>query len=688
VNVAAALALTAASVNILASAFHLAASRAQAWRSERMFAAIAFTAGLYSLTGLVFASAGLSDATYLAVGRLAYAIASLHVVAWLVFAFGGPNASLRDLSTPVRALVLAVLGASIVFTATGLHLSSAVTTIDVPWAGVRYHLPRTTWAGDIYGLLMPAVLGLVVGRFVWRYRQGDRFLRGRVAGLAVFYVCVVVEYLVASRLLVFLSLADLGLVAVVLPASIYLIERLTQDSARLHGLSGQLAGEVQQRTRERDRAETALVEAERMATLGQLAAGVGHEINNPLTYLQLALGEIGTYVASTDAPPRVCEAVAHALDGSFRIQRVVEGLRSFSRRPEERRTVDPRDVVIAALKVAEPHLRHVARVETAFGESMRVIGDEPRLVQALVNLLINAGQAVEDRHGSGTIIVSTARDSEHAVRIAVDDDGPGIPAEHRPRLMEPYFTTRAHRGGLGLGLFVTRGIVDAHGGRLEIDARPEAGTRASIVLPAVAQRDWPAIAPPPAGRRSADRSPVPLVAADGAKPVVAAAARTVDAPLAVGVAPGPRTGAEAAPAIEQAPERGRPHVLVIDDEPMIADFLKSGLSRSWAVACAGDAAEALRLVSVQRFDAIVCDLMMPGMSGMELADVLAEQHPALRSRTVFLTGGAVTDSAEEFLDRPDVVYMMKPVRLKDLDAMLRSLVEQAAPPSCPQPAAG
>ena len=658
-NVAAALALAAASINILASAFHLAASRAQAWRAERVFAAIAFTAGLYNVTGLVFASDGLSDATYLTVGGLAYAIASLHAVAWLVYAFGGPDASLRALSTPVRALVLVLLGASIVFSATGLHLTSVVTTIDVPWAGVRYHLPVTTRLGDVYGLLMPAVLGLVFGRFVWRYRGGERFLRGHLVGLAVFFGCVVVEYLVASRLIVFLSLADLGMMAVVLPTSIYLVERLTQDSARLHGLSGQLAGEVQERTQERDRAETALVEAERMAVLGQLAAGVGHEINNPLTYMQLALGEVDAYVTSAGAPPRVREAVAHALDGSLRIQRVVEGLRSFSRRPEERRTVNPRDVVIAALKVAEPHLRHVARVETSFGESMRIIGDEPRLVQALVNLLVNAGQAVEDRHGSGTIIISTARDSERAVRIAVDDDGPGVPAEVRPRLMEPYFTTRAHRGGLGLGLFVTRGIVDAHGGILEINARPEAGTRASIVLPAVAGRHAPKPTPQPAGRRSADRSPVPRVAADGAEP----------------------------PA-DATPEQARPHVLVVDDEPMIADFLKSGLNRSWAVACAGSAAEALHLISARRFDAIICDLMMPGMSGMELADVLAKQHPALRSRTVFLTGGAVTEAAEEFLDRPDVVYMTKPVRLKDLDAMLRSLVEQAAPLSCPQPSAG
>jgi signal transduction histidine kinase/ActR/RegA family two-component response regulator len=676
VNVAAALALTAASVNIASSTLHLAVSRARAWRAERTFAAIAFSAGLYNLTGLVFATGGLSDATYLAVGRFAYAIASVQCVAWLLYAFGGPDAALRDLSTPVRALILTVLGVSIVVTATGVHLAPIVTAIDVPWAGVQYHLPVTTPVGDVFGLLMPAVLGLVVGRFVWRFRRGDRFLGGHLAGLAVFYVCTVVEYLVASRVIVFLSLADLGMVAVVLPATIYLVERLTRDSARLTELSGQLAGEVQKRTQERDRAETALVEAERMAALGQLAAGVGHEINNPLTYMQLALEEVDAYVASAGSPPRIREAVDHALDGSFRIQRVVEGLRSFSRRPEERRTVNPREVVTAALKVAEPHLRHVARVETAFGASMRVIGDEPRLVQALVNLLINAGQAVEDRRGSGTIIVSTSRDDERMVRIAVEDDGPGIPTEHRARLMEPYFTTRAHKGGLGLGLFVSRGIVDAHGGRLEIDPRPDSGTRVSMVLPGMAERFAPKPTPQPVGRRSADRVPAALVSPDRVEPTAAA----------VSAAPEPRTVAPAPAA--HSPEWVRPPVLVIDDEPMIADFLKSGLKRSWAVACAGNAADALHMVSRQPFEAVICDLMMPGMSGMELADVLARQHPALRRRTVFLTGGAVTESAEEFLERPDVVYMTKPVRLKDLDAMLRSLMEQGAPPSDPPPTAG
>lgn len=657
-NVAAAIALAAASVNIASSVFHFAIARAPGWRAARTFAAIALTAGLYNITGLVFATDGLSNPAYAAAAQLADVLASLHCIAWLIYAFGGPQATPKELPRPIQVVVLASLAATAFFSATGLHLSGEVIPVNVRWAGVTYHYPAATPAGHIYELLMPAVLALVFGRFVLRYRQGERTLRWHLAGFSVFFFCVMVEVLAANRVFAFLSLADLGMLAVVLPLTIQLVERLTFDTQRLGALSGQLAGEVQQRTEERDRAETALVETEQLAALGRLAAGVGHEINNPLTYLQLALDEVETHIIDAGAPVRVREAVDHARDGAERIQKVVEGLRSYSRRQDERHPVDVRDVAGAALKVARPHLRHVARVETEFADVPRVLGDEPRLVQALVNLLINASQAVEARGGgAGSIVVSTARGSGDEVVLSVADDGAGIAPEHLARLTEPYYTTRARDGGLGLGLFVTQGIVDTHGGRLEVNSQVGAGTSVRIVLPGIAASLASTAEPLPIAQTPPGRLP--------AQPAFEFEPGPEAAP------PAGSTGAASAPV--------RRRLLVVDDEPLVASFLKSGLQPAWSVACATNAADALQLLASHQYDAMVCDLMMPGMSGMELADELAASRPSLRARMVFLTGGAVTAAAEQFLGRPDVVYLTKPVRLKDLDGALRRLVSDDTP---------
>jgi signal transduction histidine kinase/CheY-like chemotaxis protein len=632
VNPAVLIPICAAVFNFTSGIVLVAISRAPGWRMARASAAIALTAGLYCVTAIPYGFDGLDQATYLATARATYVVAVFHTVAWVVFAFGGREASRRALTRPIRWMVGGLLAVTGVFAATGAHLRHEVTTVDVAWAGVRYHYPVATLAGDIFGLAVPAVMGLVLWRLVSRVRAGERELRWHVAGFAVFLGCALDEVLVANRVIVFLSLADFGLIAIVLPLTITLVRRVIADARRLEELSGALENQVRERTEERDRAESALVESERLAALGRLAAGVGHEVNNPLTYLQLAIADIRRYTDEADVPPEVRGAVANAEDGSRRIQKVVEGLRSHSRRQDDMTPLDLREVSRAALKVAWPQLRHVANVETALDEVPLVLGDEPRLVQALTNLLTNAAQAMEGRR-DGTITVRTAA-GPGGVMLGVHDNGPGIPAELLARVSEPYFTTRARSGGLGLGLFVTRGIVDAHGGRLEFDSAPGTGTTAVIVLP-------PIKASPPAESPTSVRSVQP----------------------------------EAEPAFELAQSRGR--ILLVDDEPLVVGVLSVALGRTWDVTAASSARDALLRIAEQDFDAVVCDLMMPGMSGIELADTLAKSRPELRARMLFLTGGAVGPAAEEFLDRPDVRHLMKPVKLPELNGTLRAMLETA-----------
>ena len=145
---------------------------------------------------------------------------------------------------------------------------------------------------------------------------------------------------------------------------------------------------------------------------------------------------------------------------------------------------------------------------------------------------------------------------------------------------------------------------------------------------------------------------------------------------AVLVTPGRRSTAH-------GPEPPKPRLLLVDDEPLIAGLIQRTLRRSWDITCASSASAGLELIRTQSFDAILCDLMMPVMTGMEFEEKLARLNPALRARTLFLTGGAATPEAEAFLARPDVRHLTKPLRMADLDARLLALLAQAPPASHP-----
>jgi signal transduction histidine kinase/ActR/RegA family two-component response regulator len=462
----------------------------------------------------------------------------------------------------------------------------------------------------------------------------------QIGGFTLFFVSAVLELAVANRMIEFLSTGDLGVLCVVLPVSARVMSRFVADAERLNALSGQLAGEVRDQQDWRGRAEVALVESERMAAIGRMAAGVGHEINNPLTYLTLSLGEVDAYLRASDAPAPVIASLEHATDGATRIQRVAERLRGYSRRQEARTPLDLRDVATAAVRVAVPTIGPDIQVTTDLRPVPRILGDEARLVQALLNVLINAAQAVKARQGASTIRVDTRAGDDGRAVIAVHDDGIGVAEAHREKMGEPYFTTRAASGALGLGLFVTRGIVDAHGGRFAIESTPGEGTTVSMSFAGLDEDS--SITQASASQLTLDLEPVPAV-----------------------VPPPPTTGAGT----------DRPAILIVDDEPLVLKLLGAILKTNWDVTLASDGAEALTQLGARRYQAIACDLMMPGMSGIELSDMLAKTDPDHRRRIIFLTGGAVTEEAERFLARPDVRYIVKPVTraelLRELDDVRR-----------------
>jgi signal transduction histidine kinase/CheY-like chemotaxis protein len=381
-----------------------------------------------------------------------------------------------------------------------------------------------------------------------------------------------------------------------------------------------------------NRLQAQLIQADRLAGLGLLAAGVGHEINNPLSYvlgnLEHAL-ESGPFAESPEARTREEEArdaLREAQEGARRIADIVRSLQLFSRNdakaPIAPISVD--DVVERALKMAENEIRHRARVVRAYEPSPLVLGSASRLGQVCLNLLINAAQALaagDKEHNE--VRVSTGVDTRGRVLITVSDTGPGIRPEDLDRIFDPFFTTKPVGVGTGIGLSVCLGIVRSMDGELTVSSEPGKPTVFTISLPALSQ-----------GKGEESRAP------------------SLRSPA---VAPG-----------------AEKTLLVIDDEVALVSFIARALRGECKVTIATSSRAALaRLATGERFDVILCDLMMPGMNGMQFYDECHAHYAELLPRLFFMTGGAFTPEAARFLEALPHPPLQKPMDRDKLRALIR-----------------
>jgi len=406
---------------------------------------------------------------------------------------------------------------------------------------------------------------------------------------------------------------------------------LRDDAGRVVGVAG-VALDVTGRRREegaRKEAEARLALMERLAATGRLAAGVAHEINNPLTYVQGNL-EVLLEQRGGAADPATLGLLREALAGARRVRDIVRDLRTFARGGDDAvGACDPAAAARAALDITGNELRHRARLVTRFDPAPRAGIPERRLTQVLVNLLVNACRAIPEGGDGPKEIRVTVREAGGGAVVEVADSGVGMTPEVRARVFEPFFTTRDVGEGMGLGLALSRAMVAEAGGDIEVESEPGRGSLFRVRLPAAQpEAARPADAAPPAG------------------PAPAAPARPLQ-------------------------------VLVVDDEPMVARAVARALRRH-RVEVVGSAAEALaRLAAGPPPDAIVCDLMMPEVTGMDLHDRLGAERPELARRMVFLTGGAFTDRARAFVERHHGRVVEKPVD----GAELLGLVEAVARPA-------
>jgi two-component system cell cycle sensor histidine kinase/response regulator CckA len=362
--------------------------------------------------------------------------------------------------------------------------------------------------------------------------------------------------------------------------------------------------------------------ADRLASVGSLAAGIGHEINNPLSWmignLEYVCGELARRTLVEPDWDELQQALQETTDGAHRVSTIVKDLRTFARREAEgaaNEVLEVEQVIATAINITSAKLGRKASLTRELTKGLHVEANESRLVQVLVNLLLNAAQSIPDgevdRH---SISLLTEQEAERVV-ITVCDTGKGIPPEVLPHIFDPFFTTKPPGEGTGLGLSISHNIISSLGGELQLESQPGRGTTARIVLPLAAPH----------------QPPTPTVERQSTSNAV------------------------------------RAQVLVIDDEVCIGRSLMRGLGEH-EVTVEDDPQQAFTLLVEQpeRFDIVFCDLMMPTMSGMELYGALKKRLPSLAEKLVFITGDTLGEASQQFLGGVENPVFSKPFDFEEV----------------------
>jgi PAS domain S-box-containing protein len=384
---------------------------------------------------------------------------------------------------------------------------------------------------------------------------------------------------------------------------------------------------------ERRALQASVAQSDRLASMGMLAAGVAHEINNPLSYVLYNVETLVEELARLDpgVPGRddLLRAARETLEGTLRIKDIARGLSAFSRVDKDEATrVDLRYVIECAASMAQNEIKYRAKLIKRLDPVPPVWATEGRLSQVVLNLLINAAHAIPEGYPDrNTITVRTFAEGDDVI-VQVTDTGGGITTDHLARIFEPFFTTKAAGIGSGLGLAISRDIVRGFSGDISAESEPGHGARFTVRVPA-------------AGDRS-------------------------EAHARGGT---PRSSVESS-------VRGR--VLIVDDEEAMVRMLQRMLSRYHEVVTASSGIEGRAILEGdEAFDLILCDLMMPEMTGMDLHRWLVERNFALAEQVVFLTGGAFTPRASDYLANVTNLRFEKPLNTAELQRIVMERVRES-----------
>ena len=375
---------------------------------------------------------------------------------------------------------------------------------------------------------------------------------------------------------------------------------------------------------EKRRLQDQLIQSEKMSAMGQLIAGVAHDLNNPLASV---VGFADYLVEREDnAPDDLIEPLRAIRQEAERAASIVRNLLTFARKQERQRRTQPIGPILEATLFLLRNQLMACKVDVTLSvdsDLPAITVDSNQLQQVFVNLTNNAAQAMQSTGAGGRITVSRTRWLD-GVAITIEDDGPGVPDDLAERIFEPFFTTKSEGEGTGLGLSICQGIVKEHGGRIALARGASGGAAFRVELPGGAQ-----------------------------------------------IEPAQRTE-------PSAPRKLR--ILVVDDEPHILHYMRATLD-SWGhdVVVEADGAGALERIESQPFDVVISDLRMPG-GGRELYETLKERNPAAVSRVVFSTGDTVRGDTLTFLESLGRPYLRKPFTLAELRAALGAALAAADGP--------
>lgn len=576
----------------------------------------------------------------------------------------GRRARILTIFSLVLVPVIALRSASLLWS--GEHAQAATTALVLTIAAAAPVLMQKTRSVALAGHALTLALFIAGTRFA--------FARGGLGSpplIALGALPLIATFLCGPRAggaWTAIVLAEVGVFAVLRAQGVLLVDRvaphrfwlevsgallfplvilglaLAYDWSRTTAVRAQADAELE---RARAEQESSILRADRMAAMGQLAAGIAHEANNPLGYVSANLEFAEQRLQEADEKNldqlriEVAEALAEARQGTDRIARVVRDLKVYSRQPGEASVdvVAIPQVLESALKMVRNELRHRAQVIRSYDEVPLALADETRLTQVFVNLLLNAAQALPDgRAHQHRVEVHVRSPAPNRVEVEIVDTGEGIPAENLARVTEPFFTTKPPDVGTGLGLSVVSTIVRALDGELAIESSLGHGTTVRVTLPA---------APADSPRRTR------------AAPEASASLR----PL---------------------------RLLLIDDDPLGLRAIRRMLRQHDVTAVESGRDAIAKIAAGERYDAVLCDVMMPDLTGVDVHDRIAELAPAIAHRMVFLTGGVFFgDTATRFAALPNL-RLDKPV---DPVALAAALERVIAPTSSgtrtrvPEPAA-
>jgi signal transduction histidine kinase/ActR/RegA family two-component response regulator len=428
-------------------------------------------------------------------------------------------------------------------------------------------------------------------------------------------------------------------------------------SAPISGPRGQLTGLVFviRDLSEKNRLHDQLALADRMTSLGKMAAGIAHEINNPLAYIitNIELTDNGLRALSEELEPLLAklvaaggarpqrdllgaiaglnEAMADAREGTERVRRLVDDLRSFSHPDVRPQVIDPRRAIELAVRICAIKAKGRTALRTVFEPTPSLDANEGRLAQILINLIANAIEAIpEGQPDPNQVTISTRLAEDGRVEISVRDTGQGMDEQTRAQIFQPFFTTKPVGSGTGLGLSIVRRLVAEIGGEIQVLSEVGKGSTFKLFFPPS------------------------------------------------------KTGGEKGSSLRPVQPR-RARILVVDDEKLMLMAIRRQLGSRHEVVAMQRPKEALEQIKQgARFDVILCDLIMPELPGWDLFDELARIAPDQAEACVFVTGAAMDTEARAFLERVENRYVEKPFESDTLERALREVLEERRRRSLPQ----